>query len=272
MRVPECAAVIASSITPLSESSSIGEPSRATKITGAAAAPVFNPRGGSYTNAQTVTISSATGDASIRYTTDGSTPTSVTGAIYSVPVTISSNTTLTAIAYATGASDSAVNAASYSIVAPPPVFAFEAENLSYVTNGAPAVLQNDVNSSGGHWLALEATAANQWIEYTIPNIPAGTYDIQMSWKGNTQRGISSFTLDGTVFGSNLDQYASGQTYPVTDYGVVTFTNTGNHTIRLTVVGKNSSANGYWISTDQFIFIQLQAGPPQPRYERSVLRR
>jgi hypothetical protein len=30
-----------------------------------------------------------------------------------------------------------------------------------------------------------------------------------------------------------------------------------------VVGKNTLANGYWISTDRFLFIQLQAGLPQP---------
>ena len=32
--------------------------------------------------------------------------------------------------------------------------AFEAESLSFVTNGAVAALQTDANTSGGHWLAL----------------------------------------------------------------------------------------------------------------------
>jgi polygalacturonase len=232
-------------------------------ITGAAATPVFNPPGGTYTNAQFVTISSATSDASIRYTTNGSTPSETAGTLYSAPVTINSNITLNAIAYASGALDSAVSTASYAIVAPPPVFAFQAEYLSYITNGAVAVLQNDTTFPSGHWLALEATAANQWIKYTIPGIPAGTYDIQMAWKGNTERGIITFALDGTVLGNPLDQYSSTQTYPTTDYGIVTFTNDGNHTILLTDVGKNASATGYWISTYQFLFIQLQAGLPQP---------
>ncbi|HTX21967.1 MAG TPA: chitobiase/beta-hexosaminidase C-terminal domain-containing protein [Candidatus Aquilonibacter sp.] len=232
-------------------------------ITGVAAAPVFNPPGGTYTNAQSVIISSPTSDASIRYTTDGSTPSEINGTLYSTPVTISSNTTLNAIAYTNGAADSAVSTASYTIVTPPPVFEFDAQSLSYITNGAVAVLQNDSTYPSGHWLALEATATNEWIEYTIPDIPAGTYDIQMAWKGNNDRGIITFALDGTVLGNPLDQYSSGETYPTTDYGIVTFTNSGNHTILLTAVGKNPSSSSYWISAAQFFFIQLQAGLPQP---------
>ncbi|HTB82308.1 MAG TPA: glycosyl hydrolase family 28 protein [Candidatus Sulfotelmatobacter sp.] len=142
-------------------------------------------------------------------------------------------------------------------------FAFEAESLPYVANGAAAVLQNDANSSGGHWLALEATGIGQSIDYTVTNLPAGTYDVQMSWKGNTERGISTFALDGTVLGSGLDQYSSTQTYPTTDYGIVALTNSTSHSIHLAVTGENSAATGYWISTDRFIFTQLQAGLPQP---------
>jgi hypothetical protein len=79
------------------------------------AAPTFSPGGGSYSTAQTVTISSTTSGASIRYTTDGSTPTSTTGTLYSGPVTISVTTTLKAIAYASGMTDSTVTSATYTI-------------------------------------------------------------------------------------------------------------------------------------------------------------
>ena len=36
--------------------------------------PTFNPAAGTYSSAQTVTIGTTTGGATIRYTTDGSTP------------------------------------------------------------------------------------------------------------------------------------------------------------------------------------------------------
>jgi len=236
--------------------------------------PYFSPGDGLYRGTQSVVIGSGTPGATIRYTTDGTTPTPTNGTIYAAPVAINTETILLAVAYTNGMTNSAVNTAIYNYpgtalyLAQPMslpqtnlAFAFEAEALSYVTNGAVAVLQNDGNTSGGHWLALEATGTGQSISYTVTNIPAGTYDLQMSWKGNTQRGIISLTLDGTVLGSNLDQYAAAQAYPTTDYGLVTFTNNAAHVIRLTVVGENTSATGYWISTDRFIFTQLQAGLP-----------
>ena len=50
-----------------------------------AAAPTFSPAAGTYTSAQTVTISTTTSGASIRYTTDGSTPSETAGTLYSAP-------------------------------------------------------------------------------------------------------------------------------------------------------------------------------------------
>jgi hypothetical protein len=83
-----------------------------------AAAPTFSPAAGTYSSTQTVTISTSTSGASIRYTTDGSTPTSSVGTLYSSPVSVSSTVTIKAIAYATGMTDSAVSSAVYTINLP----------------------------------------------------------------------------------------------------------------------------------------------------------
>jgi pullulanase len=80
-----------------------------------AAAPTFTPPAGTYTGAQSVTLASTTAGASIRYTTDGSTPTSTTGTLYAAPVTVSSSLTLRAIAFASGTTSSTVSAAAYTI-------------------------------------------------------------------------------------------------------------------------------------------------------------
>ena len=80
------------------------------------AAPTFSPGGGSYTGAQSVTIGTATSGATIRYTTNGSTPTSTSGTVYSGAVSVASSLTLKAIAYKSGMSDSTVSTASYTIV------------------------------------------------------------------------------------------------------------------------------------------------------------
>jgi len=77
--------------------------------------PTFNPPAGTYSTAQSVTISTTTSGASIRYTTDGSQPTSSVGTLYAGPVSVSSSLTLKAIAYKTGMSDSLVASAAYTI-------------------------------------------------------------------------------------------------------------------------------------------------------------
>ena len=76
------------------------------------AAPVFNPAGGIYTAPVTVTITCATPNASIYYTTDGSIPSS-SSTLYTAPITISVTTTLKAIAIAPGMSNSSVTTAIY---------------------------------------------------------------------------------------------------------------------------------------------------------------
>ncbi len=65
-------------------------------------APTFTPSGGTYTTAQSVTISSATSGATIRYTTDGSAPTKTEGAVYAGPVAVSAPATIRAVAYSSG--------------------------------------------------------------------------------------------------------------------------------------------------------------------------
>ncbi len=82
------------------------------------ATPTLNPPAGSYSSAQSVAISSATSGASIRYTLDGSTPTSSSGTLYAGPVSVSSSATLKAIAYKSGSTNSAVRSGDYTITIP----------------------------------------------------------------------------------------------------------------------------------------------------------
>ncbi len=64
-----------------------------------------------------MTISDATSDATIYYTTNGTTPTT-SSTEYSGPITVSSTETLKAIAAATGDDNSAVASAAYNITPP----------------------------------------------------------------------------------------------------------------------------------------------------------
>jgi uncharacterized repeat protein (TIGR02543 family) len=81
-----------------------------------AATPTSLLADGTFTAAQTVSISCATAGVTIRYTTDGMSPSETAGTVYSGPITISSYTVLQAIAYGPGWADSAVATATYTIL------------------------------------------------------------------------------------------------------------------------------------------------------------
>ncbi len=80
----------------------------------AAATPTFSPGTGTYTSAQSVTISDSTPGSTIYYTTNGSTPTTAS-AVYSSPISVTANTTIEALAVAPGFAQSAVASAAYVI-------------------------------------------------------------------------------------------------------------------------------------------------------------
>jgi hypothetical protein len=86
-----------------------------------ASTPTFFPSAGTYSTAQSVTISTATVGATICYTTDGTTPTAngagacTHGSTYTGAVTVASSQTLQAIASKSGYLDSTVGSAAYVI-------------------------------------------------------------------------------------------------------------------------------------------------------------
>lgn len=81
---------------------------------GVTATPVASPAAGTFSTPQSVTLSSATPGAVIRYTTNGSTP-GATSPVYAGPIGVSVNTVLKAYATAAGQTDSQVLSASYVI-------------------------------------------------------------------------------------------------------------------------------------------------------------
>lgn len=78
-------------------------------------APTASVPGGSYGESQTVTLTTATAGAKIKYTTDGTTPGEDNGTEYESPISIEANTGLRAFAYKSGAAPSGVMVEEYFI-------------------------------------------------------------------------------------------------------------------------------------------------------------
>jgi len=91
------------------------------------ATPVMAPSGGIYTSTQSVTITCETVASTIYYTTDGSEPDD-TSSEYTTALEISSNTTLKAIAYASGFDPSNIAAEEY-------IFASSVSTITELRNG-----------------------------------------------------------------------------------------------------------------------------------------
>src|SRR6185295_14730290 len=77
-----------------------------------------SPAAGTYSSAQSVTISDTSAGTQIYYTTDGSTPTT-SSTLYTGPVLVSTTTTIKAIAAGAGWTTSAVGSATYTISSTP---------------------------------------------------------------------------------------------------------------------------------------------------------
>jgi len=80
-----------------------------------AATPTLSPKGGLFADPVAVTISCNTPGATIRYTTDGTTPTTASP-LYTAPVNLSTDTTLRARAFFGGFADSGVASGTYNFV------------------------------------------------------------------------------------------------------------------------------------------------------------
>ncbi|MGD0734481.1 MAG: chitobiase/beta-hexosaminidase C-terminal domain-containing protein [Terracidiphilus sp.] len=90
-----------------------------TTTTPTAATPALSPAAGTFTSAQSVSLSDATAGASIYYTTNGTTPSS-SSTLYAsgTPIAVSATTTIEAVAVATGYLNSAVASSTYTINLP----------------------------------------------------------------------------------------------------------------------------------------------------------
>ncbi len=154
-------------------------------------APVFNPPGGTFSSAQSVTLSDSASGASIYYTTDGSTPVS-TSPVYSGAIAVNTSETITAIAVAPGLSSSQAVSAAYTIQTGAPVI-----NFPNGFSGATGIAFNGVAVRSGAALQLAKlgqTYAHGSAWYATPvNIATFTADFNFQLLSAQADGFT-FTL------------------------------------------------------------------------------
>jgi hypothetical protein len=189
------------------------------------AAPVINPNGGAFTTSQSVQISSSTPSASIFYTLDGSTPTP-TSTPYTAPIIISTDTTLNAIATATGYNPSSVSSATFTFTnqAPPITFAPAAGN--YPTAQTVTLTDADANAKIYYTIDGSSPSASSTL-YTGP--------IQVS----VSETINAVAIDPTLQNSNVGTAA----YEIqTGVASINFESGFSSTAGLTLNGSTASDN------------------------------
>jgi hypothetical protein len=131
---------------------------------GTAATPTFSPPAGTYTSAQSVSITDTTAGAILHYTTDGSTPTS-NSPTYTAAIAVNSSETIEAIAISPGYSNSAVATADYTINIPPPTFSLSSSPSSAtISSGKPATITLTVTPANGF---------SQAVSFTCAGLPSG---------------------------------------------------------------------------------------------------
>jgi hypothetical protein len=202
--------------------------------------PIFNPPGGSYATAQSVSITSGSSGAAIYYTTNGTIPTTLS-TVYSAPITISSSETLKAIAVASGYGPSAVGSAVYSIAPslPAPVLspspgtystpqtvtitdATAGTTIYYTTDGTTPSNSSNIYSAP---IAVSASETVQALAaetgYSNSTVAGGTYTIAaqlpapvFSLASGTYSSTQSVTISDATAGATI-YYTTNGTTPTT---------------------------------------------------------
>ncbi len=158
--------------------------------------PVFSPAAGTYTSAQSVSISTATSGATIHYTVDNSVPTE-TSPIYTSPIAVSSSTTIRAGAWKTGMTPSNAASAAYTI------------NIPATT--APSAPQTLISTAGDSsvslsWLAPSSTNGSPVIGYKVYRSTTSGAETLLTAGGCSSLGNVLTCIDSSLTNGNTYYY------------------------------------------------------------------
>ena len=216
------------------------------------ATPTFDPAEGEVSSGTEITISSATNGATIYYTTDGSDPT--TSSTQGNTVTITSATTLKAIAVKDGMTNSEVATALYTIAGVINYPTLETSNVELTTDGTSV---SSVTVNGEDALKAGTAKVAGAVEISVPANTTKLHLHAVGWNGesvqlsitgataspNTLSLTSNSAISGSDSSFSLDQvsnyYFCVSLSGITTETTLTFTATNGN--RFVIWGVNSEA-------------------------------
>jgi len=217
-----------------------------------AASPTFGPVAGTYTSAQSVTLSDSTIGATIYYTTNGTTP-SISSTVYTGPISVSSSETIKAIAIANGYTNSSVASAAYTINSTvvyqincggPAESPFVADEF-YSGSVHTTTITNTVGTNLVANPAPEAVyQSERWgaMTYTIPGLtPGASYSVRLHMSEFTDNGVGqrefNVAINGTSVLSNYDIFSvTGALYRAVENVFTTTANSSGQIVISFTVG------------------------------------
>ncbi|MFB3915355.1 MAG: chitobiase/beta-hexosaminidase C-terminal domain-containing protein [Terriglobales bacterium] len=268
-------------------------PVASTLYTVQAAAPRFSPAPGTYSTAQTVTLSSTSPGATIYYTTDGSMPTTAS-AVYAAPITVSASTTIRAIAGGGGYTSSSAITGSYNIAPVMPAFTplpwtYTAQQTVTLTSSPGATIYYTMDGSNPttastpytgpisvfRTTTIKAIAVGSAPLYASSSIAIGVYKIvaatpTFSPAGGAYNTAKSLTLSDVTPGVTIYYTTDGSTPTTasTPYvGPITVATTT--TIRAIAQGGNYDASAVGSATYRIVAAAPTFSPPTGTYRGSA---
>lgn len=175
-------------------------------VTGTVAAPAFGTTPGTYFTPRSVSLSSATGGAVIRYTVDGTTPTSTTGSLYTGPIPLPSgtSTTIRAIASKAGWADSPVASGAFTITGFVATPAFDPAPGTFPSPVSVAISSATPGAAIRYTTDGSTPSATNGLAYLGPiPLPSGSVTtiraigLKADW-GESPVASGTFTITGTV--------------------------------------------------------------------------
>ena len=226
------------------------------------AAPQFSPVSGTtFLSSTNVSISCATTGATIRYTTNGTEPTT-NSTQYATPFTLTRTTTVQAKAFKSGMTDSTTAVATYTSLRPPNDNFINALTLSGASGATMGTNTFATKEVGEPSHATVASATNSvWWKWTAPSTGFLRVDTLRTSFDTVMAAYTGSSVNAlTAIASNDDFNFAGGIYQ----SLISFTATSNTTYSIAVSGYNGATGAItlnWILVPWSSITTLQNGVP-----------